>query len=89
MESVVDGAYRRTIALNGEPGPLEPGPGGADHLLLRAHLLIWEGVVHVWWSAARPSGADFDPSAARPGIRCRARRRPPAPAGDRRPRSSS
>jgi AraC family transcriptional regulator of adaptative response / DNA-3-methyladenine glycosylase II len=65
VESAVDGVYRRTIALDGEPGMLELGPGGADHLLLRAHLPYWEGVIHVVERAARLSGVDFDPVTAR------------------------
>jgi AraC family transcriptional regulator of adaptative response / DNA-3-methyladenine glycosylase II len=45
---VVDGAaYRRTITLDGGPGLLEVHPGGPDHLLLRAHLPYWEGLIHV------------------------------------------
>ncbi|GAB1509274.1 DNA-3-methyladenine glycosylase 2 family protein [Actinophytocola sp. KF-1] len=65
VESVVDGVYRRTIVLDGEPGMLELGPGGADHLLLRAHLPYWEGVIHVVERAARLSGVDIDPVVAR------------------------
>jgi AraC family transcriptional regulator of adaptative response / DNA-3-methyladenine glycosylase II len=60
VESVVDGVYRRTIVLDGAPGLLEIGPGGADHLLLRAHLPYWEGVIHVVERAARLVGADRD-----------------------------
>ncbi|TDU90807.1 DNA-3-methyladenine glycosylase II [Kribbella voronezhensis] len=47
VESVVDGVYRRTIALDGDLGMLEIGPGGVDHLLLKAHLPYWEGAIHV------------------------------------------
>jgi AraC family transcriptional regulator of adaptative response / DNA-3-methyladenine glycosylase II len=65
VESVVDGVYRRTVALDGEPGMLELCPGGPDHLLLRAHLPYWEGVIHVVERAARLSGVDFDPAVAR------------------------
>jgi AraC family transcriptional regulator of adaptative response / DNA-3-methyladenine glycosylase II len=68
VESVVDGAYRRTIMLDGAPGVLEIGPGGADHLLLRAHLPYWEGVIHVVARAARLVGADLDPVAARAAL---------------------
>ena len=32
------GVYRRTIVVDGAPGVLEIGYGGADHLLLAAHL---------------------------------------------------
>ncbi|GAA1527562.1 hypothetical protein GCM10009678_06550 [Actinomadura kijaniata] len=85
VESVEAGVYRRTITLDGAPGTLEVGPGGADHLLLRAHLPHWEGVIHVVERAARLVGVDADPApalerlaadatlgrlvAARPGVR--------------------
>lgn len=65
VESVVDDTYRRTIMLDGEPGMLEIGPGGDDHLLLRAHLPFWEGVIHVVAMAARLVGVDVDPVVAR------------------------
>jgi AraC family transcriptional regulator of adaptative response / DNA-3-methyladenine glycosylase II len=58
VESIVDGVYRRTITLDGDPGLLEIGPGGVDHLLLRAHLPHWEGVIHVVERAARLVGID-------------------------------
>lgn len=61
VESVVDGIYRRTIGLDGEPGLLEIAPGGADHLLLRAHLPYWEGVIHVVERAARLVGLETEP----------------------------
>jgi AraC family transcriptional regulator of adaptative response / DNA-3-methyladenine glycosylase II len=61
VESVESGIYRRTIALDGAPGVLEVGPGGADHLLLRAHLPYWEGVIHVVERAARLVGIDSTP----------------------------
>ena len=51
--------------LDGAPGMLEIGPGGADHLLLRAHLPYWEGVIHVVARAARLAGVDLDPVVAR------------------------
>ncbi|QUQ64895.1 helix-turn-helix domain-containing protein [Kutzneria sp. CA-103260] len=58
VESIVDDTYRRTITLDGDPGMLEIGPGGSDHLLLRAHLPYWEGVIHVAERAARLAGID-------------------------------
>ena len=60
VESVEDGVYRRTISLDGAVGMLEVHPGGADHLLLRAHLPYWEGLIHVAERAARMVGADGD-----------------------------
>ncbi|WP_328526042.1 bifunctional transcriptional activator/DNA repair enzyme AdaA [Kribbella sp. NBC_00359] len=65
VESVEDGIYRRTIALDGDPGLLEIGPGGSDHLLLRAHLPYWEGVIHVVDRAARLVGLDAEPVLAK------------------------
>ena len=80
---VVDGStYRRTILVDGEPGVIEVLPGGEDHLLLRAHLPYWEGLIHVVQQARRMFGLDqaasdrlaSDPvlasvAAARPGLR--------------------
>jgi len=65
VESVADGVYRRTISLDGEPGLLEIGAGGEDHLILRAHLPFWEGVIHVVDRAARLVGLDCEPVRAR------------------------
>jgi AraC family transcriptional regulator of adaptative response / DNA-3-methyladenine glycosylase II len=64
IESVESGVYRRTIMLDGSPGMIEIGPGGTDHLLLRAHLPYWEGVIHVADRAARLAGLDVDPGPA-------------------------
>ncbi|MFC0437927.1 helix-turn-helix domain-containing protein [Kutzneria buriramensis] len=67
VESIVDGTYRRTIILDGDPGLLEIGPGGADHLLLTAHLPHWEGVIHVVEKAARLVGIDQPAEGRSPG----------------------
>lgn len=61
VESVIDGVYRRTIALDGDPGLLEIAAGGEDHLLLRAHLPYWEGVIHVAERAAQLVGLETEP----------------------------
>ncbi|MFI5711563.1 AlkA N-terminal domain-containing protein [Kribbella sp. NPDC051620] len=61
VESVVDGVYRRTIALDGDPGLLELTAGGPDHLLLRAHLPYWEGVIHVVERASTLVGLETEP----------------------------
>ena len=63
VESVIDGTYRRTITVDGAPGVLEIGSGGADHLLLRAHLPYWEGLIHIVERAARMVGVDTDVAA--------------------------
>jgi AraC family transcriptional regulator of adaptative response / DNA-3-methyladenine glycosylase II len=60
VESVDDGVYRRTIVLDGDPGMLELSAGGVDHLLLRAHLPYWEGLIHVVERTARMVGIDND-----------------------------
>jgi AraC family transcriptional regulator of adaptative response / DNA-3-methyladenine glycosylase II len=65
VESVEGGVYRRTISLDGDPGLLEIGAGGADHLLLRAHLPHWEGVIHIVDRAARLVGLETEPVLAR------------------------
>jgi AraC family transcriptional regulator of adaptative response / DNA-3-methyladenine glycosylase II len=65
VESVEAGVYRRTISLDGEPGLLEIGAGGEDHLILRAHLPFWEGVIHVVDRATQLVGLDCEPILAR------------------------
>jgi AraC family transcriptional regulator of adaptative response / DNA-3-methyladenine glycosylase II len=67
VESVSAGVYRRTISLDGAPGLLEIRPGGAGHLLLRAHLPYWEGLIHVAGRAARMAGTDASPEIRVPG----------------------
>jgi AraC family transcriptional regulator, regulatory protein of adaptative response / DNA-3-methyladenine glycosylase II len=67
VESVSGRVYRRTISLDGAPGVLEVHPGGAGHLLLRAHLPYWEGLIHVAERAGRMVGTDADPAVRVPG----------------------
>ncbi|MCU1485303.1 MAG: AraC family transcription regulator [Actinomycetia bacterium] len=85
IEHVQGDTYRRTIVVDGDPGVLELSPGGPDHLLLRAHLPHWEGLIHVVDRARRIAALDADPAdavdhlsaqpllaplvAARPGLR--------------------
>lgn len=64
VETVAAGVYRRTITLDGAAGLLEIGPGGEDHLLLRAHLPYWEGVIHVFERASRLVGVGTGPGSA-------------------------
>lgn len=64
VESVSGRIYRRTISLDGAPGVLEVHPGGADHLLLRAHLPYWEGLIHLAERAARMVSAGAGAGAA-------------------------
>jgi AraC family transcriptional regulator, regulatory protein of adaptative response / DNA-3-methyladenine glycosylase II len=67
VESVAGQVYRRTISLDGAPGALEVYPGGGDHLLLRAHLPYWEGLIHVAERAGRMVGAGIGPATRAPG----------------------
>jgi AraC family transcriptional regulator of adaptative response / DNA-3-methyladenine glycosylase II len=60
VESVSVGTYRRTVMIYGNPGVLELSLGGQDHLLLRAHLPNWEGLIHVARRARRIFNLDCD-----------------------------
>lgn len=85
VEQVAGSAYRRTIVVDGHPGALELVPAGDDHLVLIAHLPLWEELIHVVARARRIANLDFDLNepagrlggdptigpllAARPGVR--------------------
>ena len=69
VESVDAVAYRRTIVVDGDPGVLEVTAGGADHLLMRAHLPHWEGLIHVVERVRRIFGLDTDIDAAAATLR--------------------
>jgi AraC family transcriptional regulator of adaptative response / DNA-3-methyladenine glycosylase II len=58
VEHVADGIYRRTVVVRGDPGVIEMLPGGVDHLVLRAHLPHWEGLVHLTQRARSIFGLD-------------------------------
>jgi AraC family transcriptional regulator of adaptative response / DNA-3-methyladenine glycosylase II len=60
VEQVADGVYRRTIRIGGDPGVLELGPGGEDHLLLRVHLPHWEELLHLVGRARHIGNLDLD-----------------------------
>jgi AraC family transcriptional regulator of adaptative response / DNA-3-methyladenine glycosylase II len=60
VERVSDGVYRRTVLVDGDPGVLELSLGGTDHLLLRAHLPHWEGLIHLARRARRIFNLDCD-----------------------------
>ena len=64
VESVAGGTYRRTVVVAGDPAVLEILPGGSDHLILRAHLPHWEGLIHVVERARRIFALDVDPKPA-------------------------
>ncbi|MCC6236023.1 MAG: DNA-3-methyladenine glycosylase 2 family protein [Dehalococcoidia bacterium] len=92
VESVTNGVYRRTVNIDGDPGVIElfegdpeRGVAAGSHLLLRAHLPHWEGLIHLVERARRIPALDSpiveastalssDPLigpliAARPGLR--------------------
>jgi AraC family transcriptional regulator, regulatory protein of adaptative response / DNA-3-methyladenine glycosylase II len=60
VEHVAGQTYRRTIAVAGDPGVLELGPGSDDHLVLVIHLPHWEGLVHLVARARRIANLDLD-----------------------------
>lgn len=60
VEAVSGSTYRRAVLIDGDPGVLELAPGGADHILLRAHLPHWEGLIHVVQRARRIFNLDAD-----------------------------
>jgi AraC family transcriptional regulator of adaptative response / DNA-3-methyladenine glycosylase II len=60
VEQVTGGVYRRTITVGGDPGVLELGLGGQDHLLLRVHLPHWEELIHLAGRARRIANLDLD-----------------------------
>jgi AraC family transcriptional regulator of adaptative response / DNA-3-methyladenine glycosylase II len=60
VEAVAGLTYRRTVIVDGDPGVIEIGPGGDDHLVVRAHLPHWEGLIHVAGRARRIAGIDVD-----------------------------
>jgi AraC family transcriptional regulator of adaptative response / DNA-3-methyladenine glycosylase II len=64
VEHVSGGVYRRTVAVDGDVGVLELSPGGPDHLVLRAHLPHWEGLIHLAQRARRIFNLDADVEAA-------------------------
>jgi AraC family transcriptional regulator of adaptative response / DNA-3-methyladenine glycosylase II len=60
VECVEADTYRRTVLIRGDPGVLEVSPGSDDHLVLRAHLPHWEGLIHVVERARRIFGLDAE-----------------------------
>src|SRR5271166_6470065 len=63
VERVSAGTYRRTVAIEGDPGVLELSRGGPDHLILTAHLPHWDGLIHVAQRARRIFSLDSDAGA--------------------------
>ena len=69
VEAIEGDAYRRTIVVDGDPGVLELSPGGPDHLVLRAHLPHWEGLIHIVEGARRIVNLDEDVAAGAEHLR--------------------
>ena len=65
VEHVNGDTYRRTVCIDGDPGVLEltQGQGSPDHLVLRAHLPHWEGLIHHVQRARRIFNLDADAEA--------------------------
>jgi AraC family transcriptional regulator of adaptative response / DNA-3-methyladenine glycosylase II len=68
VEHVSEDAYRRTVSIDGDPGVIELSRGSSEHLLLRAHLPHWEGLIHVAQRARRIFNLDADVDAAVHGL---------------------
>jgi AraC family transcriptional regulator of adaptative response / DNA-3-methyladenine glycosylase II len=60
VEHVDEHTYRRTVLIDGDPGVIELARGGPEHLVLRAHLPHWEGVIHIAQRARRIFCLDAD-----------------------------
>jgi AraC family transcriptional regulator of adaptative response / DNA-3-methyladenine glycosylase II len=60
VEHVSGDTYRRTVSIDGDPGVFELSSGSPDHLLLRAHLPHWEGLIHLVQRARRIFNLDAD-----------------------------
>lgn len=60
VEAVDGERYRRTVAVDGDPGVLELAPGGQGELRLVAHLPHWEGLIHHVRRARMIASLDLD-----------------------------
>jgi AraC family transcriptional regulator of adaptative response / DNA-3-methyladenine glycosylase II len=60
VEDVSDGTYRRTVAIDGDPGVIELSRGSREHLRLQVHLPHWEGLIHHVQRARRIFNLDAD-----------------------------
>lgn len=63
VEDVTDSSYRRTVAIDGDPGVIELSRGAEDYLLLTVHLPHWEGLIHHVQRARRIFNLDADAAA--------------------------
>lgn len=62
VESVVDGVYRRTARIDGDPGVIEVRPGSPTGLLVTFHLPHWSGLIHQVSRVRQVFGLDVDPA---------------------------
>jgi AraC family transcriptional regulator of adaptative response / DNA-3-methyladenine glycosylase II len=70
VEAVDGESYRRTIAVDGEPGAIELRRlAGSPHLLLRVHAPHVDGLIHVVDQARRIFDVDADPREIRRHLR--------------------
>jgi len=63
VEHVSEDTYRRTTAIDGDPGVIELRQGTEEHLLLQLHLPHWEGLIHHVERARRIFNLDADTGA--------------------------
>lgn len=63
VEALTATRYRRTVTLGPDPGVIEIGEGGRDHVLLVAHLPRLEGLIHLVGQVRRLVGGrcGYDP----------------------------
>jgi AraC family transcriptional regulator, regulatory protein of adaptative response / DNA-3-methyladenine glycosylase II len=69
VENVSAQCYRRTVLIDGEPGGVEIGLGGDNHLVLRAYLPQWKGLIHIVQRARAMYNLDADINAANHHLR--------------------
>lgn len=69
VEYVSPDCYRRTVVVDGDAGVIEVAPGGDDHLVLRAHLPHWKGLIHVAQRVRAIFNLDADIDAANDHLR--------------------
>lgn len=58
VESVADNSYRRTVLIEDNPGVIEVMAGEGSHLVMKAHLPHWGGLIHIAQRARSIFGLD-------------------------------
>ena len=69
VEHVSGGVYRRTIAIDGDPGAIEVAFAGPGQLVLTTHLPHWNGLIHVVQQVRRLFSLDADLGSANAALR--------------------